>query len=238
MWNDDVQLDEELQWQPRKGSWKRTPRGATAIMAMGGVLMLPMWAITMQIVGSASDLAAVGVFLIMGLEGVVAMAIARGLWSVMGPIPRTLIRPLMLFGPLPPLALMCCFGAGLFGMKEPNPHFLSRGLNWAIPKNGDPVRFSEVQALCAKLGSQWRIPREGEMERLKPTPPLGMTPTYLANAAYKDYWLQPAPNASPAQDFFLRIFCMNKQCRPEVHREPKDRSGNGENMSAAICVDF
>lgn len=242
MVNDDVQLDEDLHWQPRKRSaqqWEPTPRGVSAIMAMGGALMLPMWGLTMNIVGSARDLEVVWLMLVMGFEGLIALAIARTVWRVIGPIPRSIIRQLMILGPLPPLAVMCCFGAGLFGMKdEPNPHFLSRGRNWGIPKQGDAVRFGEVQALCAKLGPQWRIPREAEVARLKPVPPLGMTPTYMANAAYTDYWLQPAPDTSPKQDVFLRVFCMNKQCRPEVQRESKSRGADGENKGIALCVDF
>jgi len=240
MWNDDSQLEEELNWQPRKtgkNSWTRTPRGASAIMALGGALMLPMWALTMEIVGSARDLGAVMLIIVMGIEGVIALALARFLWSVIATVPRVIIRQFMILGPLPPMALMCCFGVGLFG-KESNPHFQKRGWNWAIPKEGESVRLGEVQALCAKLGPKWRIPREDEVERLSSTPPLAMMPTRLANAAYTNYWLQPARAASPPQDVFLQVFCMNKQCRPEVRREPKARNGQGENTGAALCVDF
>lgn len=243
MWNDDEQLQEELDWQPRRYVRERTPRGANAIMALGGALMLPMWGVTMARVGSVSDLGVIKLLLVFGLEGCVALVIARFAWRLIGPVPRTLIRPLMIFGPLPPLVLICCSGMGIGSatgiLKKPNPHVLRRSGNWSLPKEGDSVRFSDAQALCAKLGPQWRVPRQEEMARLKPTPPLAVMPRRdISNAAYTDYWLQPARDTNPRQDVFLRVFCMNKQCRPELHRENKGSSESGENNAAALCVDF
>jgi hypothetical protein len=244
MWNDDEQLQEELNWRPRKSHpHERTPRGASAMMAMGGALMLPMWGMTMARVGSVSDLGVIKLLLVFALEGLVAMAIAQVLWRVIGPVGRTLIRPLMILGPLPPLVLICCSGMGLGAstgvLKKPNPHLLSRGSNWGIPREGDSVRFSDVQALCTKLGPQWRMARQEELARLEPAPPLGvMARRDIANAAYTDYWLQPARDTSPRQDVFLRVLCMNKQCRPELHRKSKGSSEDGENTATALCVDF
>ena len=197
MWDDEELLHEELNWKPRgrtseERARERTPRGVTAILSMGGALMLPMWAVTMNRVGSVSDLAVIKLLLVFGLEGCVAIWIAQVIWRLMGPIPRTLIRPLMILGPLPPLAFICCFGMGLGSMAtgvgtKPPLDLANRGSNWGVPRGGDLVPFRTAQALCAKLGTPWRIPREDELARLEPTPP-----AYLNNAMYTSYWLLPA----------------------------------------------
>jgi hypothetical protein len=230
MWNDDEQLAEELNWQPRKkgSSWTRTPRGASAMMAMGGALMLPMWGVTMNIVGSASDLRAVGLILVFGLEGLVAMGIARVLWRVMGPVPRGLIRPLMILGPLPLLAVLCCTGMGLGGVLTPSSGFVSRGKNWGIPRGGSSVRFRDVQALCAKQGPPWRVPREDEVARLDPPPPVAR------NSTSTSYWLLPAPDANPAQEVLLDVLCLGPRCSTEVRR----RWSTGDDKGTTLCVDF
>jgi len=230
MWNDDEQLAEELNWQPRKGrsSWTRTPRGATAMMAMAAALTLPMWGVTMSHVGSASDLRAVGLILVFALEGMVAMLIARFLWRVMGPVLRGLIRPFMLLGPLPPLAVICCTGIGLAGMRTPSTGFVSQGKNWGIPHGGSSVRFSDVQALCAKQGPPWRVPREDDVARLEPPPPVAR------NATSTSYWLLPAPGAHPAQEVLLDVLCLGPRCSTEVRR----RWSTGDDKVTALCVDF
>ncbi|WNG18340.1 hypothetical protein [Cystobacter fuscus] len=233
MGNDDEQLQEELHWTPgKKSPWRSTPRGATAIMAMGGVLMLAMWGVTMTLVGSARDLAAVGVFLVMGLEGLVALGIARSLWRAMGPVARGIIRPLMVLGPLPPLAVLCCTSLALVQALNPQAGFVSRGKNWGIPLRGGSVRFSEVQALCSKLGSQWRIPSEDEVARLDPPPPVGR------NSTHTNYWLLPAPGTSPAEDVFLAVSCLGPRCSTDILRQARRPSGDGENAGAALCVNF
>ncbi len=242
MWNDEEKLHEELNWTPRGRSpeeraRERTPRGVTAIMAMGGALMLPMWGVTMNWVGSESDLAFIKLMLVFALEGCVALWIAQVIWRLMGPIPRTLIRPLMILGPLPPLAIICCSGLGI-GMStgattRPHPNLVTRGKNWGIPQDGELVRLSKAQDLCAKLGTPWRIPREDELARLEPMPP-----AHLTHATHLGYWLLPAPGARSTGDVFLRVVCRNKQCTPETQREQKDPRGETENEGAALCVNF
>ena len=194
--------------------------------------MLPMWGVTMEIVGSASDLAAVKLLLVFGLEGVVAMVIAQFLWRMMGPLLRGLIRPLMILGPLPPLAVLCCSGMGLVNALKPGSDFVSRGKNWGIPHQGGSVRFREVQALCAKLGPSWRIPREDEVARLDPTPPVGR------NSTYASYWLLPGSVTRPMEDVFLNVSCPGPRCSTEVLRRAKNPGGGGENAGTALCVDF
>lgn len=250
MWNDEEKLQEELNWRPRgrnseERARERTPPGVSAIMAMGCTLAAPVWIRTMQHYGSVSDLAVLKLILIFAVEGCVALMIAQFIWRLMGPIPRTLIRPLMILGPLPPLAFICCFGGGLYNTlfpgaaTKPSLNLASQGDNWGIPRDSESVRFSEAQALCAKLGPPWRVPKQGELARLEPTPPLGvMARRDIVNAAYTNYWLVPAPDTNPKQDIFLRVFCMNKQCRPELGREKKAPSGSDENKGAAICVNF
>lgn len=229
MWNDDEQLEEELNWTPtRRNSMLRAPRGGIAILAMGGVLMLSMWGVTMKIVGSASELRAVGVFLLMGLEGLVALSIARVLWRAMGPVARGILRPFMLLGPLPPLAVLCCMGIGLFHELTPEVGFTTRGKNWGIPYRGSSVPFKEVQALCAKQGPPWRVPREDEVARLQPLP------SEQRSSTSRNYWLLPGPGANGGEAALLDVTCQGPRCSTHVRREWAHR----DNKAIALCVDF
>ncbi len=227
MWDDDEQLDEELNWKPRRNeSFWRTPRGASAIMALGMALSLPMWGATMDYVGSASDLGVFALLLVFAVEGLIGMAIARFLWRVIGPIPRGFIRPFMILGPLPPLAVLCCTGQGLAHRLTPDTGFSQQGKNWGVPRGGRRVPFQEVQALCAKQGPAWRMPREDEVAKLEPQPS-------ATQSARFTYWVLPVSPTNTDRRLVLDVICIGPRCSGDVRPWS---TGYGE--SSALCVNF
>lgn len=234
--DDDTLLEEELHWRQRDSLFQRRvrpPPGATAITAFGLVYMLLMWGLTVRAVGSAQGAAAAAVFVVCGVEVLIAGMLARATWRAVGPTVRAIIRPTMVLGPWPPILLSGLFLVGAFvTLFGPDLRFMSRGENWGIPVKGESASFRTAQKLCSKLGPQWRLPREDEVASLEPTPPVQK---YRVET---HYWLEPAPGADPTPNALLAVNCERSPCTTEIRRAQNPGDGGGQTAAAVVCVDF
>jgi hypothetical protein len=239
MFDDRERLEAELHWDSknefddsrrRVWKWWRAPSGSHAILVATLLFALPLWLVTFATVSIPQGWPGLGFCLGVGLlELVVTNQLARFLWRAIGPIGRTLIRPFMILGPIPPL-LAGGFGLLLLGTAlQGDPSFERRGDNWGIPLGGASTRFSEARTLCAKLGPKWRLPREDEKAKLTPAPLVKKSDRAGA------YWLQPASSTAPAPSVMMQVSCLGAHCTTEVQRPPPAQGG-WQHAATAVCV--
>lgn len=184
MIDDQEQLEADLRFSPRKtfsGRTVRGPLGATAITAFGLVYTLLLWGVTVAIASQTqanSGLGAVLWLLVMGAEMFVAGSLAQGTWKAIGPVPRTVLRPLMILGPWPFLiatGLAFAMGVGLVRGAISGELFkpeLLEGQNWKVfrldrrERNG--VTASQAEVRCRELGDGWRVPSPNDYAAMQP----------------------------------------------------------------------
>jgi hypothetical protein len=137
MLNDDAELDAELNWDsknefegPNRRHWKwwRAPKGSHAILVFALFYAIPIGFMAIGSFQRSVPSGILGLFAWMGLTLLVlaiATFLARATWRLMGPVGRTLIRPLMILGPIPPFLLgcmACCMLPGLVQvLMNPTP---------------------------------------------------------------------------------------------------------------------
>lgn len=198
--SDDELLERELN-QPttvyrhgrsRELPWYRRHAGTNVMLIWAAVLWLMMIAATMAIVGKATDLGAIAVIIVMGIEGVTAIWLSRVLWRAIGPGPRQVIRFAARFWFLTiPLSFVVCgrIAAPFLVSAEHDRRIEAgataeqakagvvgavKGATWQILLNPDHTYLSlshdAAAAACAALGPGHRLPTGPEIPLLAPMP--------------------------------------------------------------------
>ena len=110
---EEALLQRELHWRSRPGD-RRRPAGGNAIIAIGIVFTLVMWAISglalAAFLGGPSgsgviDPKSLVALVVFGVELMVAGAAASRVWVAIGPGARTVLRPFAFLGPWPMLII-------------------------------------------------------------------------------------------------------------------------------------
>ncbi|MBL9036892.1 MAG: hypothetical protein JNG84_00125 [Archangium sp.] len=139
MFDDDAELLEHELVAPLRGGVRgqrgrsaRTFRGASAILAFAILYTVGLMLVTMMVWANIGphepssfvvSPGACGLLVVMGVEFFVAQALATATWRALGPSGRGMIRPLMVFGPMPLVVLIGFGGLLLLALlRGPRPH--------------------------------------------------------------------------------------------------------------------
>lgn len=168
--SDEALLQEELSWRrPRYGRRSR-PAGANAISAFGIAYTLVLWVVTFFAVGNVSGLGAIGMLVVLGIEMLIAAALAGRTWVAIGPGLRAWIRPMAVFGPFP-LLIGAVIAVGMVvavargDLPKSTRKAATKGENWEVlPTQGVPLAVAE--SLCESEGA--RIPSREDLRTLRP----------------------------------------------------------------------
>ena len=88
----------------------RMPPGHRFILWVMLLIWLLLGAATMSAWGTAKDLSAVALLVVLGIEGIVAAAVAGWIWQAIGPRARAVLRPLLYYWYLTIPALLIAIG--------------------------------------------------------------------------------------------------------------------------------
>jgi hypothetical protein len=235
--DDEAQLEADLAFTPRKtfsGCTVRGPPGATAITSFGIVYTGVLWVLTLAALGRVAStpssdrvpLGAVASLLVLGGELFVAQWLAAKTWRAIGPTARTVLRPLMLFGPWP-VVVMVGFLA-LFVMSAARGAATAElfhrppvvGLNWkrfdlAGAERGG-VTYDKAMVRCPELGDGWRLPTQNDLATLRPA---------FEGQGEQFFWLSGGDGP----------WLMRRNCRPRPCSLEHSRPGGAEFLAQVIC---
>jgi hypothetical protein len=219
--DDEAELEREMQWSRPLDTApmdeRRPPRGYTAAIGFSCIYSLIGFAIVSKFVlRTNSELGTV----ILGLAvsvAVVLVSIRLGFltWRLIGPVPRTLIRPLMIFGSWP-LFLLVPFALAVilapFGkfLPAPAPAHPPPPAAAAPPPGpvfrtlGGLVQKGNVYSSCAALGSGWSPATAANLE---------VAGNALGNVQGENYWVHD-PGKSELN--IRRVSCSRPYCTVDV----------------------
>ena len=172
--------------------WYERSLGGRVMLVWGALLWLVLMALTMKGVQSATNLAAVGVLVVMGLEGLLAVWLSRVIWRGIGARPRMVLRWATRAWPLV-LPLVCLLTARIaapFLVEQEKERRINAGAtaaqaeagvvgatagaNWKMVLDAREIyrlaSHDEALAACAALGDGFRLPRVNDLSLLNPTP--------------------------------------------------------------------
>ena len=172
--------------------WYERSLGGRVMLVWGALFWLFLMALTMKAVQSARDLAAVGVFVVMGLEGLLAVWLSRVIWRGIGARPRMVLRWVTRAWPLV-LPLFCLLTARIaapFLVEQEKERRINAGAtpaqaeagvvgatagaNWKMVLDARELyrlaSHDEALAACAALGDGFHLPRVSDLTLLNPTP--------------------------------------------------------------------
>jgi hypothetical protein len=182
---------------------RRRPPGSNAVTAIGIVLVLVQWGLTAVLAkpfldgpsGSGMiDPKAFLVFIVCGVELLVAAIVAGRVWVAIGPSARSVLRPLGVLGPWPLLFItgfaalyVVALLAAPFLPKTPEP--ATSGRNWRFANTSRyGATYEQAVELCEKSGE--RVPRREDLAAFDPPFP-GGTIVWLEKAADKNLMVVP-----------------------------------------------
>ena len=182
---EDALLRRELHWQPGPGD-RRRPPGSNAISAIGIIITLVQWAITLLVLAPLLDRppgsgviepSAIIVIIVCGVEMLIAAAVAGRIWAAIGPAARSVLRPFGVLGPIP--MMIIAFLAVLYVVSFVAAPFLPRqaepatsGRNWRLVDTArGGVTYEEAVEICTQTGE--RVPSRGDLTAFDPPFPGG-----------------------------------------------------------------
>jgi hypothetical protein len=177
---DEHLLNEELRWRRQKGvRW--TPNGVSVMQGLTAAIVVPLGGLGLELAVAlkpANELVSVALLVIVcGVALFMSNSAARWLWVAIGPVARTLLRPLGVLGFWPTVLLVfflvsfpfALLRAGRAGVLNRGPF---KGPGWvALMADEGRGRFLEVkrsdaEARCHALGMV--LPTLEEASRVAP----------------------------------------------------------------------